>query len=110
MRIASAWLMAVLVGVAGVQADRAGIVLERFLSDTGEPLESYRAFRTLEASTRGGKMRARLTAWTSLDPASGFQYTIVEEEGSGVIHGKVLRAALEAERSMRALGELARGA
>jgi hypothetical protein len=55
-------------------------------------------------------MHARLTAWTSLDPLLGFQYSIVEEDGSGAIRQRVLRAALEAERSLRAPAELARGA
>jgi hypothetical protein len=85
-------------------------ILERFLSDTDMPITSYRARRTLEATTRGGKMHARLTAWTSLDPDSGFHYVVVKEEGSEVIRRRVLRAALEAERSMRAAGELNRGA
>jgi hypothetical protein len=85
-------------------------ILERFLSDTDLPLTSYRGWRTLEATTRGGKMHARLTAWTSLDPDSGFHYVVVEEEGSEVIRRRVLHAALEAERSMLAAGELNRGA
>ncbi len=85
-------------------------LLDQFLSATDMPLTSYRAFRTLEAVTRGGAMRARLTAWTSLDPDLGFQYTVVEESGSGMIRRKVLRAALEAERSLRESGEVDRGA
>jgi hypothetical protein len=88
----------------------AGAVVDRFLAGTGTPITSYRAFCTLEAETRGGRMRARLTAWTSLHPDRGFQYSIVEENGSGAIREKVLRAALEAERSMRASGEVGRAA
>lgn len=86
------------------------ILVDRFLSSAGRPLTSYRALRTLEAETRGGKMRARLTARTSLDPVEGFQYTVVDEDGAGMIRQKVLRAALEAERSLRASGEAERGA
>jgi hypothetical protein len=71
---------------------------------------SYRALRTLEAETRDGRMHARLIAWTSLDQLRGFQYSIVEEGGSSVIRHKVLRAALDAERSIRLNGELDRGA
>src|SRR5262249_48254784 len=56
------------------------------------------------------KMRAGLTAWTSLDPVRGFEYSIVEEEGSSTIREKVLRAALEAEQSMRAAREVDGGA
>jgi hypothetical protein len=86
------------------------VALERFLADSEESSVSYRALRTLEATARGGRMRARLTAWTSLDPDTGFQYSIVNEDGSGVIRSKVLRAVLAAEQSMRARGELGRGA
>jgi hypothetical protein len=73
------------------------------LADPHPPLISYRALRTLTAETRGGKMRARLTAWTSLDPAVGFQYSVVDEEGSSIIREKVLHAALKTEQEMQAL-------
>lgn len=85
-------------------------LVERFLSNTNGALTSYRAFRTLEAETRGGKMRARLTAWTTLDPVQGFQYSIVEENGSSLVRERVLHAALEAERDVRAKGEMDRSA
>jgi hypothetical protein len=74
------------------------------------PLTSYRAFRTLTAEARNGHVQARLTAWTSLDPVAGFQYSIVNEEGSGTIRQKVLRAALEAERRIQRSDEAAKGA
>src|SRR5262245_45084773 len=106
-----------LVSVTGSEArwrrahapDADGIV-QRFLASPEAPLTSYHAFRTLEAETRGGQMRARLTASTSLDPILGFQYSIVDETGSGIVREKVLRAALEAERALRANGEDRRGA
>lgn len=85
-------------------------LVDRFLASAEPPLTSYRALRTLEAESRGGKMRARLTAWTSLDPQEGFRYTVVEESGSATIRSKVLRAALEAERRLIASGEAERGA
>ena len=85
-------------------------LVERFLSNAGPTLTSYRAFRTLEAEARGGHTRARLTAWTTLDPVKGFEYAIVEETGSGIVRQKVLRAALEAERSMRTKDQIERGA
>jgi hypothetical protein len=85
-------------------------VLERFLGETPASPVSYRALRTLEATARGGGMTARLTAWTSRDPDAGFQYTIVDESGSGVIRSRVLRAALEAERTLAAGDGLSRGA
>jgi hypothetical protein len=84
--------------------------IARFLAGTDPALTSYRAFRTLEAETRGGQMRARLTAWTSLDPVQGFQYSIVDESGSSIVRQKVLRAALEGERFLRANGEVEKGA
>ena len=84
--------------------------IERFLSTPAIPLTSYRALRTLEAATRGGRMHARLDACTSVDPVAGFQYSVIAEDGSDVIRGKVLHAALEAERSMRAKNEVGKGA
>src|SRR5262245_32604315 len=79
---------------AGVAA--APDIVAKFL-DSDSPLTSYRARRTLTAATRGGKMQASLTAWTSLTPAQGFEFEILAEEGSKMIRDKVLRPALEAE-------------
>ncbi len=73
-------------------------LIDRFLAPDDVPLVSYRALRHLTASTRGGKMSASIDAWTSLDPAHGFNYDIVSMEGSGLIQKKVLVAALEAEQ------------
>jgi len=75
-----------------------GAIIDRFLAPDREPLISYRAFRQLTASTQGGRLRATIEAWTTLDPVKGFSYEIVSEMGSPVIRRKVLRAALEAER------------
>jgi hypothetical protein len=75
-----------------------GQLIEKFLAPDEAPLVSYRAFRHLSASTRGGKMSASIDAWTSLDPVRGFTYEITAREGSGLIQGKVLVAALDAER------------
>ncbi len=72
--------------------------IERFLAPDHDPLVSYRAFRRLTASTRGGKMHASMEAWTTLDPVHGFTYEITAREGSGLIQGRVLVAALDAER------------
>ena len=41
--------------------------LERFLSDTGNPLVSYSAIRRMSVAARGGKMAATLTARATLD-------------------------------------------
>ncbi len=73
-------------------------LVDRFLAPDDEPLTSYRALRRLTASTRGGRMRATVEAWTTLDPVHGFTFEIVSEEGSALIRRKVLIAALEAEQ------------
>jgi hypothetical protein len=85
-------------------------VLDVFLSNTGSRLASYRARRTLQASTRGGRTRATLTALTSLTPEDGFQYSVVEETGSTLIRSKVLRPALEAERQISRDGNMTQAA
>ena len=72
--------------------------IDRFLAPDDVPLVSYRAFRHLAASTRGGKMRASIDAWTTLDPTGGFTFEVTASEGSGLIQKRVLIAALEAER------------
>jgi hypothetical protein len=94
-------LAAATLAAAGQQpapAPARAALLERFLEPDHPPLVSYRAYRRLSASTRGGKMRASLEAWTSLDPQHGFTFEVVKEEGSGLIRGRVLRKALEAEQ------------
>jgi hypothetical protein len=107
-------MAALLVCGCAVGAAAAGIQerdpVDRFLDAADGPLVSYRAVRHLEAAARGGRMKASLTAITSLDAANGFQFEIVEEAGSGVIRSKVLRAALEAERRARNSGEVSRSA
>ena len=75
-----------------------GAFIDKFLAPDQQPLVSYRALRQLTASTRGGRLQATVSAWTTLDPVKGFSYEIVSEEGSSIIRRKVLIAALEAER------------
>lgn len=78
--------------------------LERFLADSDHSLQalvSYRAVRRLSVVARGGKMKASLTARTSLDPVNGFQYEVLEESGSGMLRSRVLHGALEAERDAK---------
>jgi hypothetical protein len=92
-------------GSGTVSAGRAGqaniapiaSLVDRFLTAPDQPLVSYRAFRRLSASTRGGRYQASLEAWTTLDPVKGFTYEITKEEGSGIVRRRVLIAALEAE-------------
>lgn len=106
----------VVIGILGAQ-QAAGLterpiveLVRRFIDGDGEALTSYRARRTLTASSRGGKMRARLVAMTSLDPERGFEWQVLEEDGSGLIRGKVLKAALATEAQLATRGEASRGA
>jgi hypothetical protein len=73
-------------------------LLDRFLAPDDQPLLSYRAYRHLTASTRGGKMTASLDAWTSFDPKRGFTFEITRMDGSSVIQKHVLFKALVAEQ------------
>jgi hypothetical protein len=84
---------------------RSADLLARFFAPDTRPLRQYRALRTLTATTRGGKMRASMTAWTTLDPEHGFQFRIESEDGSSIIRRKVLQAALEAERDAFTSGD-----
>jgi len=76
-------------------------VVERFLRPAEPPLVSFRALRHLEASTRGGKMRAELDALTVLDADGRFRYEVIEASGSDLIRSRVLVAALDAEARSR---------
>src|SRR5262245_14777437 len=76
-------------------------VVRRFLATATPALTSYRARRTLNASTRGGRMTASLEAWTWVDAIGRFDYEIISAEGSDLIRRKVLVAALEEEREAR---------
>ena len=105
-RLAAALAMAVMAGAAAsanvfLEQQPAGgrmALLDRFLAPDDQPLVSYRAFRHLSATTRGGRMSASIDAWTTLDPAHGFTYEITSMDGSALIQKKVLIAALEAEQ------------
>ena len=95
-------IVAVQLGSANVPVQQPaggrGDFIDRFLAPNEPPLVSYRAFRRLTASTRGGHVRASIEAWTTLDPVHGFPFQITSEEGSAIIRRKVLIAALEAEQ------------
>jgi len=105
VRLGLAFILATVViqpGSAGTPVQQPagayGQLIDRFLAPDETPLVSYRAFRRLTASTRGGRMRASLEAWTTLDPIHGFNFEITSMEGSALIQRKVLIAALEAEQ------------
>ncbi len=76
-----------------------GALLDRFLAPDDQPLVSYRAYRRLTASTRGGRMSASIEAWTTLDAQHGFTFEVTKAEGSSLIQKRVLIAALEAEQA-----------
>ena len=104
-RLAAALVIVATAGAVGsanvLVQQSAGVrltLLDRFLAPDDQPLVSYRAFRHLTATTRGGRMFASIDAWTTLDPVRGFTYEITSAEGSGLIQKKVLIAALEAEQ------------
>lgn len=86
---------------------RAGVApgtLDRFLAEyeqARQSLVSYRAVRRLSVVARGGKMTATLTARTTLDPINGFQFEVLDENGSGMLRSRVLHGALEAERDAK---------
>src|SRR5262245_35404719 len=70
----------------------------RFLESGRPPLLAYRARRHLQASSRGGKTKAQLDAWTTLQPGGTFSFEVLQESGATVIRERVLRAALLEEQ------------
>lgn len=75
--------------------------VERMLQSGRPELTSYVARRVLSAATWGGRMEARLEAWTYLDPDGTFRFDIIGREGSGLIRDHVLVAALKTEQRSR---------
>lgn len=72
--------------------------VSRFLESGRPALKAYRARRHLEASSRGGKMKAQLDAETKLLPDGAFSFEILNESGSSLLRQRVLRAALLEEQ------------
>ncbi len=108
MRLASILIAAV--SLASGTADPLAAILAGFERSSAPALTSYEATRLLSVSTRGGKMQATLRARTTLSPEGGFQYEVLDADGSPMLQRKVLRAALEAERTMALRGDGRRGA
>lgn len=75
---------------------------EKFLARSA-PVREYRAFRRLEASGVG--QRGWMDVETTFTVASGFQYQVKAEGGSGYIRGRVLRSLLDEEQRLIAGGE-----
>src|SRR5688572_25765473 len=86
-------------------SDPADPPTERFLSRT-ERQHAYRATRHLKAAN--GDRRGWLVATTQYSAAAGFRYQITSGGGSDYIRTNVLKAVLDGERDMIALGEAAR--
>lgn len=78
------------------------------LGRDNNPLEQYRAYRRMHASTDKGKHEAWLEAWTELKDGR-FSYEIVSERGSETVRGKVLRSMLEREQDLVNSGNTAKG-
>jgi hypothetical protein len=76
-------------------------MVDRFLQSGAPELQTYQARRRLEASTMGGRMKATVEAWTSVDSAGVFRYEIISEAGSDLIRKHVLIGALKAEQKSR---------
>ena len=70
----------------------------RFLESGRPPLLAYRARRHLQASSRGGKLKAQLDAWTTLQPDGTFSFEVLQESGSSMIRQRILHAALLEEQ------------
>jgi hypothetical protein len=86
--------------------ERAAVdALERFLARPSLS-HQYRASRRLEASGVG--QRGWLDVVTSFTPASGLQYEVTAEGGSGYIRGRVLRSLLNEEQRLIAIGDARR--
>ena len=81
--------------------------INRFLTRQDDQ-HSYSAIRRLEA--RNGSREGWLEATTEYSPVGGFRYQITAEGGSSQIRTRVLRAVLDGEQNVIALGEAARAA
>ena len=77
---------------------QAADTIARFLESGHPPLTAYRARRHLQASSRGGKVKAQLDAWTMLQSDGTFSFEVLQESGSNMIRQRVLHAALLEEQ------------
>jgi len=91
---------------AGAATD-AGWPTSHVLSRAEQTLHSYTAYRRMHAYSESQKHEAWMEAWTELKDGQ-FSYTIVSENGSEAIRGRVLRAMLDREQDMVNKGETGR--
>lgn len=73
--------------------------LASFFSRPEQPLQQYRAFRRMHATSDNGKYEAWMEAWTELKDGR-FSYEIVSETGSDMARGRVLRPMLAREQEL----------
>lgn len=92
-------------GVRATVPDAADESFKQFLAQD-DAQRPYRAVRHLQAEN--GSRTGWLEANTEYSREAGFKYQITAEGGSGYIRAKVLKAVLDGERDVIALGESAR--
>jgi hypothetical protein len=92
---ALAVLVLALQSPAAAPLNESAAAMDRFLARP-KAAHPYSASRHLEAS--GSGQRAWLDAETHFTPASGFQYHVTGEGGSGYIRKRVLRSLLDEEQ------------
>lgn len=97
--------LACVTSVRATVPDPAEVSIRQFLAqDDTQP--AYRAVRHLEAEN--GSRKGWLDAITEYSPETGFRYEITAEGGSGYMRAKVLKALLDGEKAVIALGETRR--
>jgi len=97
-------MLAVVPTVRATTPNAADQSMERFLTRQNDQ-HPYRATRRLEA--KNGSREGWLEAKTEYSPSGGFRYQITAEGGSSQIRTRVLRAVLDGEQDVIALGEAA---
>jgi hypothetical protein len=83
------------------------VILAKF--NNGPP-PAYRAFRRLEAGTRGTAKYGWLEVWTENRPGAGFSYTVIREGGYDYVRNKILHGVLKGEAELLAHGKPLRAA
>jgi hypothetical protein len=108
---AAAALLAVLARAASAPGQEltedGALVLRRFLDRPDEPVVRYEGRWRLEAENPRWSLKGWLVAGVKLDPATGFEYSAMDEGGSERIR-RHLRELLERERQAHATGQAAR--
>ena len=82
--------------------------LAAFFNRHDQPLKEYRAYRRMHAASDKGNHEAWMEAWTELK-GGRFTYQIVNERGSDMVRGKVLKAMLEREEELVNSGNTDKG-